>query len=152
MQQKVEFSKCLRKLRKKAGLKQQELGARANIDPTLVSRYERGRATPALETVQKLADGLGVTVGELLNGPKPERIEITLSWDFEEIMKGEIDMTNGNGFDLVLGDNGKVGVKGAATFKSLQELRDFAAAFAKELEEGYNFQIQRGRIQAAPAD
>lgn len=65
-----------------------------------------------------------------------------------EDVEGEIDMSNGNGFNLVLGDDGRVGVKGVAKFASLSELKEFAANFAKELEEGYKFQVERGRIPA----
>ena len=58
---------------------------------------------------------------------------------------------NGDHFLLVLilayvMDDGRVGVKGVAKFASLNELKEFAANFAKELEEGYKFQVERGRI------
>ena len=40
------FSKRLKDLRKKAGLKQVELADLSGIDPNLVSRYERGESIP----------------------------------------------------------------------------------------------------------
>lgn len=56
-------------LRNAAGLTQVALAMRAGLDPSLVSRIERGSANPTLSTVEALAQALGVTVADLLAEP-----------------------------------------------------------------------------------
>lgn len=72
------FSKRLKELRKKAGLKQFELADLSGIDPNLVSRYERGESMPTLETAQKLALSLGVNIDHLLNEPAKQEFEVKI--------------------------------------------------------------------------
>ena len=72
------FSKRLKELRKKAGLKQFELADLSGIDPNLVSRYERGESMPTLETAQKLALSLGVNIDHLLNEPAKQEFEVKM--------------------------------------------------------------------------
>lgn len=137
----------LKLYREKAGKSQKDLAEIVGVQENTVWRWENKRASPSVEIVKALASALHVSEAELLNGPKVERVSLTLTWDMEDV-EGEIDMSNGNGFNLVLGDDGRVGVKGVAKFASLSELKEFAANFAKELEEGYKFQVERGRIPA----
>lgn len=147
MSDREEFARRLRGLRKRAGMTQDGLSEQINVSIKTVQRWEFGERSPRAEDITKLASALHVTEAELLNGPEVERVSLTLTWDMEDV-EGEIDMSNGNGFNLVLGDDGRVGVKGVAKFASLSELKEFAANFAKELEDGYKFQVERGRIPA----
>jgi transcriptional regulator with XRE-family HTH domain len=55
-------------LRKEAGLSQEELAFRAGVHRTHISLIERGERTPRLDTLAKLADGLGVRLATLLRG------------------------------------------------------------------------------------
>ena len=75
------FGNRLYELRKKSGLSQSELGSILGVTNKAVSKWENGKAQPALETVRKLADTLNVTVSELLDAPadkkKITRIVIT---------------------------------------------------------------------------
>ena len=137
----------LKEWRGKRGLSQEELAESVGVHENTIRKWEKGYREPRAGDIAKLASALHVTEAELLNGPKVERVSLTLTWDMEDV-EGEIDMSNGNGFNLVLGDDGRVGVKGVAKFASLSELKEFAANFAKELEEGYKFQVERGRIPA----
>ena len=54
---------------------------------------------------------------------------------------------NGNSFALFLGTDGTIGIKGGAKFTTREGLKEVIAAIAKELEEGFEFQLQRGRLK-----
>lgn len=55
-------------LRIQGGIKRQEdLANAAGLSLMTVSRLERGEHDPKLSTLEKLANALGVTVGDLLN-------------------------------------------------------------------------------------
>lgn len=60
------FAENLRRLRKQAGLSQEELGARAGIQMADISRYEGGGRDPRMTTVARLATALDVSLSELL--------------------------------------------------------------------------------------
>ena len=64
--------RLIAELRKAAGLTQEALGERLGVSQRSVSRWETGRNMPDLSLLLPLADVLGVSVTELLNG---ERIE-----------------------------------------------------------------------------
>lgn len=56
----------LRGQRDSAGLTQIELSERTGIDQAVISRLERGKHRPRLDTLQKIAAALGISVAELL--------------------------------------------------------------------------------------
>ncbi len=56
----------LRYLRAQTGLTQLELGRRASMDRTYISRLERGRILPRFIVMVRLAESLGVSVVELV--------------------------------------------------------------------------------------
>lgn len=56
----------LRDCRELANLTQVELSARTGIDQAVISRLERGKHRPRLDTLQRFADGLGLALSELL--------------------------------------------------------------------------------------
>lgn len=64
--------RLIAELRKEAGLTQEELGGRLGVSQRSVSRWETGKNMPDLSLLTPLADTLGVSVTELLQG---ERIE-----------------------------------------------------------------------------
>lgn len=57
----------LRRLRKAAGLSQEELAHRAGIDRTYVSGVERGIRNPTVLILQDLANVLGAKPADLLH-------------------------------------------------------------------------------------
>lgn len=59
----------IRKFRTEKGLTQKELGTLCGMADSAIRRYESGRATPKLETVQKIADALEISVSNLLSFP-----------------------------------------------------------------------------------
>ena len=134
--------------RQKRGLTQTQLGAKTGIDPNMISRYERNTAVPTLENISRLALGLGITIDELLKAPKSEQIEIVLSWDWQDMKKGEINM-NENKFKLILGDDGMIGLHGAGMITSPEAIEDFLGRIRKELEIALDAQVRRGVVPEA---
>lgn len=63
----VRLSHNLKRLRKARGLAQERLALEAGVDRTMLSKIERRLANPSLDTLLKLALGLGVDIVELLN-------------------------------------------------------------------------------------
>src|ERR687893_1072037 len=67
-EQTVPFAAVLKRLRKAAGLTQEELAAKAGLTAKAVSALERGeRKRPYPHTVRSLADALGLAEGERLD-------------------------------------------------------------------------------------
>ena len=62
----IAFGRVLRKLRKKSGLTQEQLGFEADIRRSYVSILELGQQQPSLSTIIKLAKALNVQCGELM--------------------------------------------------------------------------------------
>ena len=60
------FARNLRKARKAAGLSQEELAHRADIDRTYISALERCVYAASIDVVGRLAKELGVEPSELL--------------------------------------------------------------------------------------
>lgn len=71
------FGRRLRELRSRLGLSQDALAEATDIHPTAIGRMERGAREPRLTTILRLAHGLDVNPGELLDGlgeaPKRQR-------------------------------------------------------------------------------
>jgi transcriptional regulator with XRE-family HTH domain len=59
------FGQRLRELRRQAGLSQEEVAHRARLHVTYLSDLERGKQTPTLDVVNRLATALKVTLAEL---------------------------------------------------------------------------------------
>lgn len=60
------FARNLKALRKARNLSQEELALRAELDRTYISSLERCIYSPSIDTVDKLANILGVEAAELL--------------------------------------------------------------------------------------
>lgn len=59
------FGKTVMRLRKEKGLSQEDLAFRAGIKRSYMGVIERGEKSPSIDTIAKVAKGLGVTIGEL---------------------------------------------------------------------------------------
>ncbi|QGG94945.1 helix-turn-helix domain-containing protein [Actinomarinicola tropica] len=64
----ADFGRRVRAERKRIGLSQEGLAARAGIHRTFVGRVERGEANVTLTTIVRLADVFGVDPGALVAG------------------------------------------------------------------------------------
>ena len=63
-----QFGQRVRKLRTEQKLSQEALAAKADIDRAFLSGIERGVENPTLFTIQAIADGLKMSVGNLMKG------------------------------------------------------------------------------------
>ena len=63
------FAINLRRLRQAAGLSQEELAHRAEIDRTYISALERSRYAAGIDVVDRLARELSVEAADLLRRP-----------------------------------------------------------------------------------
>jgi transcriptional regulator with XRE-family HTH domain len=59
------LARTIRQLRRDRELSQEALASAAGMHPKHLSEIERGNKDPRASTVARLADALGVTVGEL---------------------------------------------------------------------------------------
>lgn len=62
------FGHRLRELRSECRVSQDQLACATGIHPTAIGRFERGDREPRLGSILRLARGLGVTPGVLLDG------------------------------------------------------------------------------------
>lgn len=65
----------VKKARKSKGLTQQELGERMGVTQATVNQYESGKRNPKLDTLNRIANALGVNVGVLLYGENSTTID-----------------------------------------------------------------------------
>lgn len=64
----LRFANTLKKLRKSKGLTQEALAQRAGVDYKYLQKLEgRNPSSPTLATMEKLANGLDVTLVELVS-------------------------------------------------------------------------------------
>lgn len=63
----IAFGRVLRRLRKEAGLTQEQLGFEAELRRTYVSILELGQQQPSLTTILKVAQALKCSPGTLLD-------------------------------------------------------------------------------------
>lgn len=64
----TDFVKKIIRLRKEKGLSQKKLGEKAGIPQTTISEWERGNSLPDIEQADMLANALGTTLINILNG------------------------------------------------------------------------------------
>lgn len=63
-----QFAANLVRIRRQAGISQEELGFRANLHRTEIGMLERGIRLPRIDTLVKLCGALEVSADELLEG------------------------------------------------------------------------------------
>ena len=68
----IKTGKFIAELRKEKGMTQEQLGAKLGVNSRSVSRWENGHGMPDISLLLELADVLGVTVQELLEGSRWE--------------------------------------------------------------------------------
>ena len=67
-----DIARNLKRLRRQAGLTQEELAEKLHVTRQAVSNWERNQNLPELEVLLAAAEALGASVDELLYGPRPE--------------------------------------------------------------------------------
>lgn len=63
-----KFGQLVKEWREDRGFTQEELAYRSKISVTYISKIENGQTNVSLDTICKIATGLGITLSELLNG------------------------------------------------------------------------------------
>ncbi len=63
----ITFGKRIAVLRTAAGITQEELAFRCHLDRTYIGTIERGEKSATINTIDKLAKGLGVTMSQIFN-------------------------------------------------------------------------------------
>ena len=58
----------IQELRKQTGLSQEKFALHINMDRTYFASVEAGKRNIAIQNIQKIAEGLGVSLSELFNG------------------------------------------------------------------------------------
>jgi len=71
----MELGDIVRKLRLQRNMTIRDLADKTNLSYAYISQIENGKRTPTVETLNKLADALGVTVQYLIDAPRSEEIE-----------------------------------------------------------------------------
>jgi transcriptional regulator with XRE-family HTH domain len=108
----------IKRIRKQKGLTQNQLGVLSGIDEANIRKYENGRLNPSLTTIRKIAEGLGVALGDIL--------------PFEEGLRLWKKSKNHNTFNETI----KVGYALLDTAKNQREI-DAVEAIAAHAEEIY---------------
>ena len=85
--------KGLRWIRERRGLTLQQIEDLTGISFNTISRYERGVISPNTDTALKIAQALGVTVDELLNGSANQEFEV-------KIIMGVKNLPNATGIEI----------------------------------------------------
>lgn len=65
---KERLGKRIRELRKKTGLSQEKFALTIGMDRTYLASVEAGKRNIAIVNLEKIANGLGVTLAELFEG------------------------------------------------------------------------------------
>lgn len=64
----TDFANSLKRLRLAKGLSQEDLSALAGVDRTYISMLERGKRSPSLITIEKIAAALEMETWEFIKG------------------------------------------------------------------------------------
>ena len=137
----IKLAEKIRNLRKKAGFTQEKLAEYLDVNAITVSRWENGVDIPKTFKIKKMAEIFNCTETELLNDSETEegKIKITISYDWNKMKEANIDMFSEN-FDLIVGANGAIGIKGAGTMTSREAINDFIERIKEYLETGFEAQ------------
>lgn len=76
MDTKKRIGRRIKELRKQAGLTQEQLADRVQIDPRHMSRLERGVYFPSLDTLELIAQSFSVLLKDLFVFPEDETADM----------------------------------------------------------------------------
>lgn len=65
----------IKRLRKIKKITQEDLGKLVGLSGVAIMRYEKGQREPNLETIQKIADALGVSINDLIESPPNKEVK-----------------------------------------------------------------------------
>lgn len=76
----------IKKLRKMQGLSQEKLAAKAKLHYTYIGAVERGERNLSLQSIEKIAKGLNVSIAELFSLPEKPSIEADLREEITNLL------------------------------------------------------------------
>lgn len=62
----MNFGENIKKIRKERGLTQKQLGEKLGISQAAIGQFESNKANPKMETIQKIANALNVSLNDLI--------------------------------------------------------------------------------------
>jgi transcriptional regulator with XRE-family HTH domain len=86
-----ELGKFIATLRKEKQITQSELAKRLNVTDKAFSRWERGLGFPDINTLEPLADVLGISMTELMNCKRNDKADISIN-DANDTIAASIDI------------------------------------------------------------
>ena len=124
-----EFGQFIAEVRKSNNITQIELARKLNVTDKAVSRWERGLGFPDINTLEPLADALGVSIVELMQTKKNANAELISTEKVEEILMRQVELNS------AIAEEGLRGAWGAQIGKILMEdyggdLKQQAKAYA----------------------
>lgn len=78
----VKTGQFILSCRKELGLTQNQLAEKLNLTDKAISKWENGKSAPDIATLVPLADVLGVSVVEILNGKRMASVELQAESDY----------------------------------------------------------------------
>ena len=89
-----QLGEIVRSLRSESGLSLNALAGVSGVSAGLLSQIERGNGNPSYSTLIKLAQALGVGVGEFFGGqdPQPQRVELVRADARRRLLLSEHDL------------------------------------------------------------
>lgn len=88
----IQFGAFVAQLRKEQGLTQKELADRLHVTDKAVSKWETGKGFPDVKLLEPLAQVLGVSLVELLQGARTEKESLTIG-EAGEVLFQAIDQS-----------------------------------------------------------
>lgn len=88
----IQFGAFVAQLRKEQGLTQKELADRLHVTDKAVSKWETGKGFPDVKLLEPLAQVLGVSLVELLQGARTEKESLTIG-EAGEVLSQAIDQS-----------------------------------------------------------
>lgn len=99
-----EFGKFITALRKENNITQMELAKRLHVTDKAVSRWERGLGFPDVNTLEPLADALGISLVELMQSKRNDGNESISTEKAEGLLLDTIQLSKGsNRFAKIFG-------------------------------------------------
>lgn len=77
----MKIGENIKKFRREKGMTQEKLGEVLFVSQQQISQYESGEKVPRVDTVQKIADALGIPICELINEPQDMAVQHIDKWE-----------------------------------------------------------------------
>ncbi|MBD5479573.1 MAG: helix-turn-helix transcriptional regulator [Lachnospiraceae bacterium] len=76
----MNFGESIKKIRKEKGFTQKQLGEKLGVSQAAIGQFESNKANPKIETIQKIADALNVTINEIIPDSHEQYMQLGLEY------------------------------------------------------------------------